>query len=163
MERSEIIATIRTRADEVQAVCSGLSDEQIRARPADNSWSLLETCCHLRDNASEDGTRIRRMLEETNPMLDMYDQDARVTERNYAGEDPKRVLTGLRAYWNGLAYMLEALSEEDWTRQGQHPEEGAVTVQSWAAGEVRHSGEHLEQMRAARDAITDAPSPRSRG
>jgi hypothetical protein len=162
MERSEITATLRARANEVEAVCSGLSDEQLRTRPADDEWSLIETCCHLRDNASEDGTRIRRMLEEDNPMLDMYDQDAWVTERNYAHEDPKRVLIALRAYWNGLAYMLEALSGEDWTRPGRHPEDGAVTVQSWAAGEVRHSADHLEQMRAARDAVTSAPDPRSR-
>jgi hypothetical protein len=94
------------------------------------------------------------MLEESNPVLVLYDQDAWVVERNYADEDPKRALTALRAYWNGLAYLLEGLSEEDWVRPGQHPAGGAVTVESHAAGEVRHSAEHLEQMRRVRESVT---------
>jgi hypothetical protein len=118
---------------------------------------MLEICCHLRDNASEEGMRIRRMVEEDNPRLTPYDPDTWVVERNYAGEDPGRVLTALRAYWNGLAYLLEGLSEEDWARPGYHPEEGAVTVQSWAAGEVRHSAEHLDQVRHARAVVNHSP------
>ena len=89
--------------------------------------------------------RIRRMVEEDNPMLQLYDQDAWAIERNYAGEDLKRVLISLRVNWNGLAYMLEGFSGEDWSRPGRHPEAGASSVQPWAAGEVTHIGEHLDQ------------------
>jgi hypothetical protein len=156
MERSEIIAKLRDRADEVEPICGGLSDEQLRARPAEGEWSVLENCCHLRDTASAEGVRIRRMLEEDNPTLPLYDQEAWAVERNYAGEDPKRVLTAMRAYWNGLAYLLEGLSEEDWSRPGFHPEAGNVTVQPWAASEVEHIAEHLDQMRAVRLAILRA-------
>jgi len=156
MEPAQIIGTLRVRADEVRAICAGLSDAQLRQRPAENEWAMLEICCHLRDNASEETTRIRRMIEEDNPALSLYDQDAWATERNYAGEDPKRVLTALRAYWNGLAYLLEGLSDDDWWRPGVHPEAGAITVQPWAAAEVQHSEQHLEQMRAVRAIVRPA-------
>jgi hypothetical protein len=153
MERDEIIATLRGRADEAQAICAGLSDQEMRRRPAEGEWSLLEICCHLRDTASEEAMRIRRMVEEDNPTLPLYDQDQWAAERNYAAEDPERAFVGLRAFWNGLAYLLEGLADEDWSRPGVHPEAGSVTVQPWAAAEVRHTAEHLEQMRAVREAI----------
>jgi hypothetical protein len=154
MERSEIIATLRSRADEVDAICRGLADEQLRTRPSAGEWSVLETLCHLRDTASEEGMRIRRMVEEDNPMLPLYDQDAWAIERNYAGEDLKRVLISLRVNWNGLAYMLEGFSGEDWSRPGMHPEAGATSVQPWAAGEVTHIAEHLDQIRRIRESMT---------
>ena len=93
------------------------------------------------------------MIDEDNPMLPLYDQDAWVTERNYAGEDLKRVLTALRAFWNGLAYFLEGLSDEDWSRPGVHPEAGKTSVQPWAEGEVQHVSQHLDQMRAVRESV----------
>jgi hypothetical protein len=153
LERSEIIEALRSRPDEAEEVCAGLTDEQLRQRPASGDWSLLEICCHLRDNALEEGTRIRRMVEEDNPVLTAYDPDAWAAERNYPGEDPARVLKSLRAYWNGLAYLLEGLSDDDWSRPGTHQEAGAIAVQPWAEGEVQHSAAHLEQMRKTREDI----------
>jgi hypothetical protein len=94
------------------------------------------------------------MLEEDNPTLVPYDQDLRAVERNYAREDPARVLTALRAYWTGLAYLLEGLRDQDWSRPGVHPEFGAISVQLCAEEEVAHSANHLDQMRAARDAAS---------
>jgi len=153
MERSQIIATFRRRAAEAEAICAGLTDSEMRLRPAEGEWSLLEICCHLRDTASEEGMRIRRMVEEDNPTLPLYDQAAWAVERNYSGEDPKRALTALRAYWSGLAYLLEGLLDDDWARPGTHPEAGAIAVQSCAVAEVTHSAEHLERMRAMRETL----------
>ena len=49
VEPAQIIGTLRARADEVRAICVGLDDEQMRRRPKENEWALLEICCHLRD------------------------------------------------------------------------------------------------------------------
>ena len=156
MKRQEIIAALRGRADEAAAICAGLSEDEMGRVPKDGEWSLLEICCHLRDNAAEEGTRIRRMVKEDNPTLAPYDPDAWAAERNYAAEDPKPVLTALRTNWSRLADLLEGLLDDDWGRGGTHPEAGAVIVETWAADEVKHSAQHLEQMRAARAAIGSA-------
>jgi hypothetical protein len=154
MDRNEIIAAFRSRPAEVEAACSGLSDEEMRQPPAEGGWSVLEICCHLRDTASAEGARIRRMIEEDKPELALYDQDAWAIERNYAAQDPKRVFTALRAFWNGLAYLLEGLTDEEWSRPGVHPEAGPTSVEPWAAAEVRHTQEHMEQIRALRQLLT---------
>ena len=153
MDREEIIATLRHVPDDVDAACRGLSDEQMRRRPAGEAWSVLEIVCHLRDGVSEEGVRVRRLVEEDNPTLAPYDQEAWAVERRYREDDPRRALTALRAFWAGLAYQLENLSDEQWARAGIHPETGPVTVHSRAERQAEHGRDHLAQMREVRTGI----------
>lgn len=153
-DRDEIIAYLRAAPAEAEAICAGLSDEQMRRRPAANEWSLIELACHLRDWASEEGIRIRRLVEEDNPTLVPYDERAWAAERNYHGEDVRRALTAMRAFCTGLAYLLEGLSDAQWERPGTHPERGRVTVRSRAEAEVQHARAHLAQMRGVREGLS---------
>ena len=147
MEREEILATLRDLPERVDAACEALGDEQLRRRPSAGEWSLLEVLCHLRDAAEIEGTRIRRLVEEDEPLLEPYDQEALARDRNYAGDDPRRVRTALRAFWGGLAYQLEHLSDDQWQRAGTHPERGRVTVASRAELNAEHAQEHMAQLR----------------
>lgn len=154
MEREDIVAYIRGAPDSVAHIFHGLSDGQVRQRPAEGEWSLLELACHLRDSAIEEGMRARRMVEEENPTLEPYDQEQRAIDRDYRGEDPAKVMTAVRAYFTGYAYQLDRFSAEEWDRPGLHPEVGPVTVRSRAEEEVEHIRNHLEQMQRVRAAVT---------
>ena len=147
MEHVEILAALRDLPEQVDAACEGLSDEQLRRRPSADEWSLLEVLCHLRDAAEIEGMRIRRLVEEDEPLLEPYDQEALARDRNYAGDDPRRVRTALRAFWGGLAYQLEHLSEEQRQLAGTHSERGRVTVASRAELNAEHAQEHIAQLR----------------
>lgn len=153
VDRREIVAYLRSVPDEAEAVCAGLSDEQMRRRPGADEWSLIELVCHLRDWASEEGVRIRRLVEEDNPTLVPYDEQAWAAERRYREEDVRRGLTAMRAYCTGLAYQLEGLPDEQWERPGFHPEMGRVTVRSRAEAQVAHARDHLAQMREVREMV----------
>jgi hypothetical protein len=154
MDRQAIISAIRAAPDEVQAICRDLSDDQLRQRPIEDSgeagWSLIELICHLRDSAEEDGTRIRRLVEEDNPTLVPFDQEEWARDRNYQGDDIRRALIAMRAMHTGLAYQLENLTEEDWARPGLHPEFGPRTVTTQAEQTAEHGQGHVEQMREVR-------------
>ncbi len=154
MDRADIVAALRALPDQVQDLLRGLSDDQLRRRPAPNEWSLLELVCHLRDSAEIEGLRVRRMVEEDEPSIEPYDQEALARERNYQGDDPRRALTALRAFWGGLAYQLESLSDQEWERAGTHPEIGTVTVRSRAERAADHAREHLAQVRAVRERLS---------
>ncbi len=151
MDRTEITAYLRQVPDLIDEAIQGLSDDELRRRSSPDEWSALEICCHLRDYAEEEGVRVRRLVEEEGPTLEPYDQEVWARERNYQGEDIRRVRTALRAFWGGLAYLLEGLTDEQWERAGTHSERGAVTVRSRAEREVEHAQAHLEQLRALRD------------
>jgi hypothetical protein len=153
MDRSDILATLRALPDKLDTLCEGLSYDELRRRPSPDEWSILEVYCHLRDFAQIEGTRIQRLVEEENPTLPPYDQEELARERDYQGDDPLRVRIAVRAYWGGLAYQLEQLSEEQWRRGGLHPEDGPVTVRSRAALMAEHARLHLAQIRALRDRL----------
>ena len=151
MDRTEITTYLRQLPDLIEEVLHGLSDDELRLRPSPDEWSALEVCCHLRDSTQEEGVRVRRLVEEDGPTLEPYDQEAWAQERNYQGDDPRRVMTALRAFWGGLAYQLEGLTDEQWERGGTHPEIGPVTVRSRAEQQVDHARAHLEQLRTIRN------------
>ena len=153
MDRTEITAYLRQLPDLIEEALHGLSDDELRRRPSPNEWSALEVCCHLRDSAEEGGVRVRRLVEEEGPVLEPYDQEAWARERNYQGDDIRRLRIALRAFWGGLAYQLEGLSDQQWERAGIHPERGAVTVRSRAERQVAHAQAHLEQMSAIRQTL----------
>ncbi len=153
MDRAQTTAYLRSVPDLIEEALQGLSDDDLRRRHSPDEWSLLEVCCHLRDAAQEEGNRIRRLVEEDEPTLEPYDQEAWARERSYQGDDMRRVRTALRAFWGGLAYQLAGLTDEQWERAGSHPEWGAVTVRSRAEQEVEHARAHLEQMRAIRQTV----------
>jgi uncharacterized damage-inducible protein DinB len=159
MERPEIIAELRAVPDRLAEICAGLSDGQMRMRPAEGEWSLLEVACHLRDAATEEGMRVRLMVEEDNPTLVPYDQEERAAERRYQEDDPARVLAAARAYWSGLAYQLEHLPDAGWQRPAIHPELGPMTVQSRVERQVPHARAHLDQMRATRNTVAPPATP----
>ena len=150
VDRSEIIEALRALPDQIDQLTRDLSDDDLRRRTPDG-WSILEVCCHLRDSAQEEGLRVRRLVEEDKPTLEPYDQEAWAIERDYRGDDIGRVRTAVRAFWGGLAYQLEGLSNEQWQRAGLHPEIGPVTVRSRAELEVEHAREHIAQIEAIRE------------
>jgi len=153
MNRQEITAYLRQVPDLICEAIQGLSDDELRCRPSPDEWSILEVCRHLQDAAEIEGERIRRLVEEDGPTLEPYDQEALARERNYQGDDPRRVDIALRAFWGGLAYQLEGLTDEEWERGGTHPEIGPVTVRSRAELEVEHARTHLEQIRTIRERL----------
>jgi len=153
VERSEILRALRALPDEIDELTRDLSEEALRRRPAEGDWSILEVCCHLRDSAQEEGLRVRRLVEEESPTLVPYDQEAWAIERDYRGDDIGRVRTAVRAFWGGLAYQIEGLSDEQWERGGLHPEQGPVTVRGCAQGMAEHAREHVAQIGAIRGQI----------
>lgn len=157
MTRQEIVDTLRALPDEIEKLVEGLSEDALRWRPTPDDWSIKEVCAHLRDSTEIDGERIRRMATEDDPFLPAYDQEALAREKDYRNESTPLILTGLRAFLGGLAYLLENLSEEDWQRGGRHEERGPVSVSQYAELSTEHARAHLAQIRSLRE---QAPSGR---
>jgi hypothetical protein len=150
MTRQDSIDTLRAVPGQIEELAQGLSEDALRWRPSPKEWSIVEVCCHLRDSLEIDGERIRLLLSEDNPLLRGYDQEALARERNYQDESMPLVLTALRAFSGGLAYLLENLGEEEWQRTGRHEERGPMSITQYAQLVADHVRVHLEQIRALR-------------
>ncbi len=150
MTRQEIPDTLRALPGQIEELVQGLSEDALRWRPSPHEWSIKEACCHLRDFSEIAGERIRLMLSEDDPFLPSYDQEALARERDYQNESMPLVLTALRAFSGGLAYLLENLGEEEQQRTGRHEERGPMSIAQYAQLLAEHAREHLEQIKALR-------------
>jgi hypothetical protein len=150
MTRQQIIDALRALPSQIEELVQGLSEDALRWRPSPRERSIKELCCQLRDDAETHGVHIRRMVSEDDPFLPSYDQEALARERDYQNESTPLVLTAIRAFWGGVAYLLENLGEEDWQRTGRHEQRGPTTVALEAEVMADHAREHLEQIKALR-------------
>jgi hypothetical protein len=150
MTGQQIIDALRALPNQIEELVLGLSEDALRWRPSPGEWSIKEVCCHLRDSSEIDGERIRRMLSEDNPFLASYDQEALARERDYQNESMPLVLTAVRAFSGGLAYLLENLSDGEWQRRGRHQERGPISIAQYAQLLADHARGHLEQIKALR-------------
>jgi hypothetical protein len=150
MTGQQIIDALRALPGQVEELVQGLSEDALGWRPSPEEWSIKEVCCHLRDSFEIDGERIRLMLSKDEPFLTAYDQEALARERDYQNESMPLVLTALRAFSGGLAYLLENLGEGGWQRTGRHEERGPISIGQYAQRQTDHGRQHLEQIRALR-------------
>ena len=150
MTGQQIIDALRALPNQIEELVLGLSEDALRWRPSPGAWSIKEVCCHLRDSSEIDGERIRLMLSEDDPLLPSYDQEALARERDYQNESMPLVLTAVRAFSGGLAYLLEKLDEGEWQRRGRHQERGPTSIAQYAQLLADHAREHLGQIRALR-------------
>jgi hypothetical protein len=150
MTRQQTTDALRALPSQIEELVQGLPEDALRWRPSPHEWSIKEVCCHLRDDAEIHGERIRLMITEEEPRLTAYDQESLARDRDYQDESMPMVLAALRAFWGGVAYLLENLSEDEWQRPGRHEERGAITVALEAEVMGEHAREHLEQIKALR-------------
>lgn len=145
-EQHELLKTLRSTPLVVERLLRGLPDDQVRERPSEGEWAIIEVVAHLGDTDERTIERIRRILEEDEPMLEPYDQAALAVERNYIGMDlaeQVRRFADLRAEH---VRLLEALDDAGWQRPGIHGEHGRVTVQQLTAHSAGEDGDHLAQI-----------------
>jgi len=150
MTGQQIIDALRALPNQIEELALGLSEDALRWRPSPGEWSIKEVCCHLRDSSEIDGERIRLMLSEDDAFLPSYDQEALARERDYQNESMPLVLTAVRAFSGGLAYLLGKLDEGEWQRTGRHEERGPISIAQYAQLLADHAREHLGQIRALR-------------
>src|SRR4051812_21837424 len=95
------------------------ADVSVRSRP--DVWSALEYACHVRDVHELYLHRLDRMLTETDPLYDNWDQDATALDKDYGGQDPSVVSDELESAGQRLADRFDTVTGDAWQRRGGPP------------------------------------------
>ncbi|HEU4596349.1 MAG TPA: DinB family protein [Pyrinomonadaceae bacterium] len=149
-ERQELINQYRDGFDEVSRSIEGLSDEDLRARPLPGKWTACEIVHHLADSEMTSAVRLRKLLTEEKPQIQGYDQEAFAKRLRYNERDLAPALEAFRAARSTTAQLLEAMTEEDWAREGTHTESGRYTAEDWLRIYAAHAHNHAAQIRRLR-------------
>ena len=130
-----------------------VTPEQLRFKPAPDTFSLVEHACHLRDLEREGyAVRVRRMVAEPNPALEPFDGTAIAAARDYLSQDAKIAAQEFAAARRETLGMLAPLTEGDMARIGTFGGE-QITFGRLIAMMVEHDQGHRDEIEELMDAI----------
>jgi hypothetical protein len=133
-----------------------LPEEWWRTRPGETDWSAHEIAAHTRDIAMQVYLlRMWRILNEDNPELALFDEDAWMAEHYDPGEPLPHILDELDQAHRDMASLLLTRSESDWARTGRHAGHGERTAVWWARQAIAHAWEHAVQVVRVAQALDD--------
>ena len=133
--------------DELEKRVKGLSEAQLRFKPRENVFSVLENVCHLRDIEVEGyAVRLRLMLETEDPALPDLDGSALARERRYNEQPFAPALETFLIARRGNLQRLAAAAEADLVRRGRFENVGDVTLGRLLELWVEHDRGHIQEL-----------------
>ncbi|MFE5323071.1 DinB family protein [Paenibacillus sp. NPDC056579] len=138
---------------QLKAAVEGLSEEQLKFKPAPDKWSVTEVLSHLADHSIVFSFRIRKVIAETDVQLAAFQQDPWVAHSKAnegSAADILDVFGALLAY-NSL--LFKRLSAADWHKSGVNGKGETVTLEDSLLAFVRHVQTHLGQIERIKSAL----------
>jgi hypothetical protein len=138
----------------IQRLLAGVEESILRERPPDNTWSMLEHICHLRD-IEQEGYKIRiaRMLSDDHPFLNDLDGDKLAAERDYNNQDFKSALKDFVAARVVNVEAIRDLSPAQLSKQGMFENVGTLSLLELLAKMRDHDQGHIDELTELRDKI----------
>ena len=152
-ERQQLIAQYGAGFDEVQRALAGFPREQLTARPIPGKWSACEIIQHLADSEMRAAIRLRQLLTEDRPTIQGYNEKLYAERLHYNGRDITPALDAFRGARATSAQLLAHMTDEDWAREGVHPEHPRYTADNWLEIYAAHAHDHAAQIRRLREAL----------
>ena len=148
-ERTALMAGLEGMPDFLAERFASLSADEAALPGPGDAFSPVEQCWHLADLEREGfGARIRRLLEEEDPLLPDFDGARLARERQYRS---RSLAEGLAAFRSGREANLAALSRverEQWTRAGTQEGVGRVALCDLPSMMAEHDLAHRVEIEA---------------
>ena len=132
--------------DRVASLARGISEDLVRWKPNEESWSILEVICHLADEEEFDfPVRLQMILEKTEKTWPDFDPEGWVTEHKYAEADLYETLNRYMNLRNAALAWLDSVEELDWDTVYEAPF-GKISAGDMFVSWVTHDLLHLRQL-----------------
>lgn len=150
-EYSELLDFLAQTPGRVAALAGALPADALPQRPAPESFSALEQACHLRDIERDGyGIRIRRILDEDEPVLPGINGARLAAERDYLSQDLAAALAEFAAARAESLLLLRQATPAQRLRGGRFGDE-VVPLHGIAGMMRQHDSEHVQELEAIRD------------
>ena len=141
-----IVNRLVQHVEELHGFTDGLTDAQLKQRPAPEKWSLHELAMHLCETQDVFIERVARILVEDKPAIELYEPDKARQEGLYFTENLKQRISEFEMQRETFVSLLQTLSDKQWKQEGVHPEVNHYTVEKCTEALMRHEEHHLYQM-----------------
>ena len=122
---------------------TGMTKEQLVARPIPGKWSTLEVICHLADFEIVFADRIKRVIAENEPRMFSGDENLFAARLAYHERNVEEELMLIAMIRKQVARILRTLKPKDFRRRGIHSESGPMTLKSLIKRITGHIPHHL--------------------
>ena len=151
-DREAYIASIERAPAALRAAVKGLDDAQLDTPYRDGGWSSRQVVHHVFDSHANAFIRFRLALTEDHPRITAYNE-ALWAEMPDTFDVPVEVsldlLDGLHVRW---VAFLKKLTEEQWVRTLDHPENGSMSVDMLLQNYAWHGEHHTAHVMSLRNA-----------
>jgi len=152
-ERSAAVDAIAATPARLREAVAGLSGAQLDTPYRDGGWTLRQVVHHLPDSHLNSYCRYKLALTEERPLVRGYDE-ARWAELNDARDTPVEVslalLESLHARW---VTILRGMTEADFARVLQHPDNGEMTLDMMTSLYAWHGAHHVAHVTSTRERL----------
>ena len=145
-------------AQRIDGLIAGMSQRDLRQRPAAQKWSVAEILAHLADSEVVTGWRLRQILGAPGTSIQAFDQDAWAASGHYGERDTGRSLAQFRALRDVNLELLTYLTPEQWQHHGMHAERGRETIEHIVRMLAGHDVNHSRQIESICRAIAASDS-----
>jgi hypothetical protein len=132
--------------EELQSAVAGLTDEELRWKPAPDKWSVTEVLVHVSDHLIVVSFRIREILSGSAARLPAFSQDDWVAGQRANEAEAADVLEAFRSLLVYNGQLLRRLPEADWDKTAVNFKGETVSLLSVIRGFVAHARNHLGQI-----------------
>jgi hypothetical protein len=147
----DILASAETLRRTVEAIPAALLDR----RPQSEEWSVIEILVHVRNVVMlVYGMRIRQLLFQDEPTFANYDEERHLLTASRQQMPVAEILDMIETDHQQTVRLLSTLAEQEWQRQGHHPEFGTMSIEFLAQRFARHATEHTQQIADTFKALT---------
>jgi hypothetical protein len=149
-----VLEILSTTPQKLKQEISSLTRREMATPPAAGKWSVQQVLAHLAD-VEEFGMRARvaATIEQENPTLPAFDQEARALEFKYDTIDPRLSMANLAAQRRANVRWLRKLRPSKLKRIGIHQTVGKISAEEliteWAFHDLGHLKQILEIKRYA--------------
>jgi uncharacterized damage-inducible protein DinB len=152
-DHTELINSYVAGPQLLRHAVSGLSHEQLVARPVSGKWSALEVVCHIGDFDPILADRMKRVIAEDRPQLLGADEQRFAAALAYHHRDVEEELTIIERTREQMARILRTLPAEAFRRVGVHNERGELTLEKLVTMATNHIPHHVKFIEEKRKAL----------
>jgi len=146
--RQDLMKRLVSVVDDLCAAAAVISSDGWHIPLEAGGWTPHQVLAHLRDiEAQSMAPNLRRILDESDPLLPAFDEDNLLEAHYSPDESPGEILEEYaRLRSQELTWLPDAASVAAWNRTARQPCLGMCTFQWWVERSLACAEEHLRQL-----------------
>ena len=153
MNHDALIEEYLTGAGLLRRAVSGMTRDQLLARPIPGKWSTQEVVCHVADYEPIYADRMKRVIALEEPELLKGDPQLFAARLAYNHRDIEEELAIIEWTRKQMVRILRMLTPVDFQRRGGHSRDGTLTLEVLLQRITDHIPHHIRFIEEKRRAM----------